>query len=311
MNQKRIVFLGTPEMSATFLEGLVKAGFNVVGVVTKEDKIRDRNHKLEPSPVAEMAEKLSLPVHKPHRLNKDFEILKTWKPDLLLTFAYGQLIGDEILALGTYKPLNLHGSLLPKYRGASPIQASLFNGDKETGVCLMEMVHDMDAGDVYAVKKIPLSIEDNYTSLCDRMSEAALSLAIESLPLYFDNKLPGTKQDISKVTVVHMIQKGQEKLSLAEEPLGFVNHVRALSYTPGAFLLNGDETIKILKALPYSDRIEKEPGTLFSPKKKVLVLQLEKGQVEILELQRPGKKVSKASDFLNGVRDLSSMRLAG
>ena len=137
MANERIVFLGTPELAAECLKGLVKANFNIVGVVTKEDKIRGRNNTVEESPVAKVAHEFNLPLHKPHRLNTDVQFLVDLKPDLLLTFAYGQLISDEILALGTYKPLNLHGSLLPKYRGAAPMQYALYNGDKQTGVSLM------------------------------------------------------------------------------------------------------------------------------------------------------------------------------
>ena len=156
MIEKRIVFLGTPEISTDLLKGMVEQGFHIVGVVTKEDKVRGRNNKIEESPVAKMARELNIPVHKPHRLNKDFDFIKALEPDLLLTFAYGQLISDEVLALSKEKPLNVHASLLPKYRGAAPIQYALRDGEEKTGVSLMEMVHEMDAGDVYALSVLHL-----------------------------------------------------------------------------------------------------------------------------------------------------------
>ena len=140
MANERIIFLGTPEISAKLLEGLIKNNFNIVGVVTKEDKIRGRGNKIEPSPVALVADKYHIPVHKPHRLNTDYQFIEDLKPDLLLTFAYGQIIKEDILTLSRYKPLNLHASILPKYRGAAPIQYALKNGDDITGVSLMEMV---------------------------------------------------------------------------------------------------------------------------------------------------------------------------
>ena len=135
MNE-RIIFLGTPELAAKCLKGLVEANFNIVGVVTKEDKIRGRHNAIEESPVAKMARELNLPLHKPHRLNTNFEFIKELKPDLLLTFAYGQLISDEILALGTYKPLNLHGSLLPSGSSGSnrASRAACWLGERGTFV---------------------------------------------------------------------------------------------------------------------------------------------------------------------------------
>lgn len=303
MDNHRIVYLGTPEISAYVLKGLVENGFNIVGVVTKEDKVRGRNNKVEESPVAKMAHQLGLPVHKPHRLNKDFDILKEWKPDLLLTFAYGQLISDEILALAPYKPLNLHASLLPKYRGAAPIQYALRNGDEETGVSLMEMVHEMDAGDVYDVIKTKIDEKDNYSTLAEKLSHDALTMAVDALPKYFNNELVGVKQDESKVSFCPTIKKEEEHLNLNTDPKTFINQVRSLSLTPGGHLFFHDEMLKIYEASYYSDK-EGEVGKIVLAHKKQIVLQLEKGQVLLNVLQRPGKKMMSASDFNNGVHDL-------
>lgn len=304
MEKKRIVYLGTPDISAYALKGLVEAGFDIVGVVTKEDKIRGRNNRVEESPVAKMAHELSIPVHKPHRLNKDFEILREWKPDLLLTFAYGQIISDEILELGNYAPLNLHASLLPKYRGAAPIQYALRNGDTETGVSLMEMVHELDAGDVYNHINTPIDPLDNYTSLAQKLSHDALTLAIDSLPLYFEGKLTPVKQDEEKATFCPTIKKEEEHLILNSTPEEFVNQVRSLSFTPGGYLLFQDEILKIYQASAYSQERKVEPGTILLAHKKQIVLQLTKGQVLLELLQRPGKKIMTASDFNNGVHNL-------
>lgn len=303
MQQPRIIFLGTPEISAYVLEGLLKNGFNIVGVVTKEDKVRGRNNKVEESPVALKAHEYQLPVHKPHRLNKDFQFLVDLKPDLLLTFAYGQIISDEILALGTFKPLNLHASLLPKYRGAAPIQYALRNGDSVTGVSLMEMVHEMDAGDVYAVKELPIDDKDNYTTLAEKLSHVALDLALEALPKYFQNELANVPQNSAEVSFCPTIKKEEEHLSLSLSPEAFVNQVRSLAMTPGGYLLHGQEILKVYEAEVLNHEKEKEPGTIVLAKKKNIVLQLEEGQVLLKQLQRPGKKVMSAADFNNGVRD--------
>lgn len=304
MNE-RIIFLGTPAISAHVLEGLVKAGMNIVGVITKEDKVRGRNNKIEESPVALKAHELGLPLHKPHKLNTDFAFIKEKKPDLLLTFAYGQIISDEILALGSYKPLNLHASLLPKYRGAAPIQYALRNGDKETGVSLMEMVHALDAGDVYAVKKLVIDPKDNYTTLADKLSEVSLQLALEALPKYFRGELTPVKQDESKVSYCPTIKKEEEHLNLSLGCEEFINQMRSLSYTPGGYLLRPDgEILKIFTAEKVNGELKASVGTVVLAKKKQILLQLKDGQVALEELQRPGKKIMKAVDFNNGVHDL-------
>ncbi|MFA6830441.1 MAG: methionyl-tRNA formyltransferase [Bacilli bacterium] len=308
-NNKKIIFLGTPDISAFLLEGMVKAGFNIVGVITKEDKVRGRNNDIEPSPVAKKAVELGLRVHKPHRLNTDFKFIKELKPDLLLTFAYGQMISDEILGLGTCKPLNLHASLLPKYRGAAPIQYALKNGDSLTGVSLMEMVHEMDAGDVFSVINIEISPDDNFTSLSQKVAQTSLDLVIRDLPLFFEGKLNPTIQDSSLVSKCPTIKKEEEKLSLEETNTDFVNHVRSISYLPGAYLYNGNEIIKIYKAQSLNETVDHELGSLIKIGKKTLALQLAHGQVSLLELQRPGKKRMTASDFLNGVKNLEEIRL--
>ncbi len=307
---ERIIFLGTPEISAFVLRGLVEAGFSVVGVVTKEDKVRGRNNKVEESPVALAARALNIPCHKPHRLNRDFQFVKDLHPDLLLTFSYGQIISDEVLSLSRLKPLNLHGSLLPKYRGASPMQAVLLNGEEKTGVSLMEMVHEMDAGDVYATKEIPLTIKDNYTSLCQKMASAALALAKEALPLYFAGKLQGVPQDISLATFTHMISKEEEHLNLNVSPNAFINQVRSLSEEPGGYLLWNNEILKIYEAEEYPDESRDKPGLIVRAKKKDIILSLKDGKVRILSLQRQGKKKMSAADFNNGVHDFEGAVLS-
>lgn len=300
MTDKRIVFLGTPQLSAYVLEGMIKEGFNIVGVITKEDKPVGRKMILTPSPVAQIAKKYGIETFKPHKLNKEFDFLYRLNPDLLLTFAYGQLISTTILSLSKYKPLNLHASLLPSYRGAAPIQYALRNGEKETGISLMEMVKEMDAGDVYAVEKIEISPEDNYSSLCNKLQDLGLMMAVKYLPLYFDNKLVPFSQDASKVTFCPSIKKEEEHLNINLAPKDFVNQVRSLSLLPGGYLLEDESIIKIYEAEYYSDKVEAEEGTIVLAKKKDIVLQVNGGQVRLVLLQRPGKKMMSAQDYNNG-----------
>ena len=301
MGKQRIAFLGTPEISAFLLEGLVKAGFDVALVVTKEDKVRGRNGKVEESPVAKAARRLSIPCHKPHRLNREHEFLLKEKCDLLLTFAYGQILSAEVLALSRLKPLNLHASLLPRYRGAAPIQYALRSGDSKTGVTLMEMVKEMDAGDIYAQKEIVIADEDNASTLSEKVARTALELAVESLPLYFDGLLIPRRQDESLVSFAPSIKKEEEKLSLAEGKRDFVNHVRSLSLVPGAYLLLGEEILKVYQARAVSDEVLAPVGTVVRARKKEILLQLSDGLVALERLQRPGKKILTAQEFNNGL----------
>lgn len=300
MDKHSIAFLGTPEISATLLKGLVESGFSIQLVVTKEDKVRGRNNRIEESPVAKMAHSLSLPCYKPHRLNKEHDFLLDGV-DLLLTFAYGQILSPEVLSLSRYKPLNLHASLLPLYRGAAPIQYAIRNGEKKTGITLMEMVKEMDAGDIYAQEELPIEESDDTTSLSRKLATLALEVCNNYLPLYFENRLVPRKQDEGKVSFAPSIKKEEEKLILDQNPDSFVNQVRSLSEEPGGHLLLGEEILKIYKAHKVSDETKGEVGKILLAHKNEILLQLKGGIVSLDMLQRPGKKRLTAQQFNNGL----------
>lgn len=310
MNLKdyKIVFLGTPDISAKLLEGLVEYGFNIPLVITQNDKKTGRNLKLEESDVSKMANKLNIEVFKPDKLNKDYQKLVDLKPDLLLTYAYGQILSTRVLELSRLKPLNFHASLLPKYRGASPIQHALLNGDKETGITLMEMEKGMDTGKIYACEKLDIKDDDNYTSLKNRLTDLAIEMSKNYLVKYLENNLVGTIQDENKATYTRMLTKEDEHLLIDSTCDEFINKVRAFSLTPGAYLLNGDEYIKIYKALKLTDQNLFNIGTLNKFQKK-LVLQLKDGIIELCQVQKAGKKIMSGSDFLNGIKDIGNINL--
>ncbi len=302
--RERIVFLGTPEISAYLLEDMIKKGFNIVGVVSKEDKQGKRGNKLVPSSVSEVAMKYNIPLHRPVKLNKDYEFVEKLEPDLLLTFAYGQILSSKVLALGKYRPLNVHASLLPKYRGSNPIQYALRNGDKVTGITLMEMVKECDAGNYFAQVEIPIDDKDNLTSMEDKIKVYACELIEKYLPLYFENKLEEKVQDPTQVTFTKMLTKEEEHLSLDLGCVDFVNFVRSLAYDIGGYLDFNGENLKIFAATVVNDKVEAEVGKIILAKKKNIILQLKDGQVNIDLLQRPGKKMMATCDFNNGNRDL-------
>jgi len=300
MNKNSIVFLGTPDISAKLLEFMILKGFNIIGVITQEDKPKGRKKILTPSYVCLIADKYNIPCYKPHKLNLDYQFLIDLNPDLLLTFAYGQILSEKVLSFSKYKPLNIHTSLLPKYRGASPIQAALYNGDKITGVSLMEMVKEMDAGDIYAQEIVEINAEDNYTSLSSKLCDKACELVLNNLDKYFNNELVGIKQDTSKVFIVHKILKEDEHLNLYVKPHDFVNQVRSLANEPGGYLVWNDQNLKILKCEYYSDEIIGATGEIIKCDKNEILLQVEKGIVSLKLLQKSGKNICTNKEFYNG-----------
>ena len=297
-----IVFMGTPEFAVPCLQKLLDAGYPVTGVFTQPDKPKGRGYKLLPPPVKELALQHHIPVYQPATLKSDeaFAALQGCAPDLIVVVAYGKLLPERVLELPRYGCINVHASLLPKYRGAAPIQYALRNGDTTTGVTLMEMVKEMDAGDIYAQESLGIDPEDDYTSLSNRLAALALDMAVKYLPLYFDGKLQGRKQVESEATFCPTIKKEEEKLSLTQSPEAFVNAVRSLSQEPGGHLLLDEEPIKIFKARKVSDEKLAPAGTVLLARKKDIHLQLSEGIVALLELQRPGKKRLSAVDFNNG-----------
>lgn len=295
----RILYMGTPEMSAKTLESLILAGFNIVGVIAQEDKEVGRKRILEKVPTKVVAEKYNIPVYQPHRIRLDYEFVKKINPDLILTFAYGQIIPTGLLEIPPYGCLNLHGSILPKYRGAAPIQHALLNGDKETGITLMEMVDKMDAGKMFAFEKVEILEEDNYSSLCSKLSDAATRLAIRELPNYLNDKLPGEEQDESQVTIAGKIKPEDEKLDINATTDEFMNKVRALSYVPGAYIYVDGLKLKIFK-VKKTDLETSKVGELIINKR--TFLSLSDGVIELLEVQLEGKNMVDTKSFANGYK---------
>lgn len=300
----RIVFMGTPEISAKTLESMIIDGFNIVGVVAQMDKPVGRKKVLEKVPTKVIAEKYSIPVYQPYRIKKDFSFLKEINPDLILTLAYGQIVSQEILDIPRFGCLNLHGSLLPKYRGASPIQSSLINNEKVTGVTLMRMIKEMDAGEMYAKKIVKIDEDDNSSSLFNKIQVACFELVKESLLKVINGELTGEKQNENEVTFCGMIKKEDEKLDLIKTKEELIGWIKGLSYEPGAYLFLENTKIKILKAKIYNDVVNDEIGKIVKSDKNGLIFQTVNGQISILELQKEGKKMMDYKSFINGNQNL-------
>lgn len=308
-NKLKVVFMGTPEISAYVLEAMINDGYQILGVVAQPDKPVGRKGQLEKVPTKVVAEAHNIPVFQPVKIKNDFSFIKDINPDVIITLAYGQIVPEGLLSIPKYGCLNLHGSLLPKYRGAAPIQYALINGDKITGMSLMEMVKAMDAGRVYAKEEVVIQDDDNATSLFIKMGEAAKKLILEKLLDYIEGKLIGVPQDESLVSICPTIKPEQEKLSLEYSVKQMLGWIRGLSDHPGAYLLLDGQKFKIFKARKYNDLVVGEPGVIIQADKRGLILQCKDGQIALLEVQKEGKKRMDYKSFLNGNQGLLNKKL--
>lgn len=304
----KLVFMGTPDISAKVFEAMILDGYKFVGLVTQPDRPVGRKGQLEKVPTKVVAEKYNIPVFQPIKIRKEYDFIKELNPDLIITLAYGQIVPQGLLDIPKYGCLNLHGSLLPKYRGAAPIQYALINGEKVTGMTLMKMVAAMDAGTMYAKKEVIIDEEDNSTSLFNKMAEAAKELILTALPKYIDGELPGEEQDESQVTFCPTIKPEQERLDLSLDIHDVLGWIRGLSDHPGAYFLLEDKKLKVFKAKIVNEN-SGNIGEIVRADKGGLIVQLKRGQLSLLELQKEGKNRMDYKSFLNGNQGLLGKKL--
>ena len=304
-----LLFMGTPEISAYVFEQMILAGYHFVGLVAQPDHPVGRKGLIEKVPTKVIAEKYNIPVFQPIKIRKDFSFMDNLKVDLVITLAYGQIVPQGFLDIPRFGCLNLHGSLLPKLRGASPVQTALINNETVTGVTLMEMVAAMDAGRMYGKKEVVIEEDDNATSLFKKISEAAKDLVLELLPKYVNGELEGIPQNEEEVTFCSLIKPEQEKLDLSKDILEVYGYIRGLSDEPGAYLYLDNQKLKIFKAKIANDLVTAQVGTIVQADKRGLLLQCQNGQLAILELQKEGKKRMDYKAFINGNQNLLGTKL--
>ena len=309
-NDLKLVFMGTPEISAYVFEKMLEDGYHFVGLVAQPDHPVGRKGIIEKVPTKVIAEKYNIPVFQPIKIRDDYSFIDDIKPDLVITLAYGQIVPQGFLDKIPMGCLNLHGSLLPKYRGASPVQTALINNEEVTGVTLMEMVKAMDAGRMYAKKEVMIDEEDNATSLFNKIKEAAKDLVLEALPLYIKGELKGEEQDEALVTFCSTIKPEQEKLDLGLTANQIVGWVKGLSDEPGAYLYLNNFKLKIYKAKKINEVVDHDVGEIVKADKNGLYFQAKDGQIAILELQKEGKKRMDYRSFVNGNQNLLGQKLS-
>lgn len=295
----KCIFMGTPEIAATILENMLNAGINVDLVVTQPDKRKGRKQTVVFSEVKEVAVKHDIPVFQPIRIKEDYQTILDYQPDVIVTCAYGQIVPKAVLDCPTYGCVNLHGSILPKYRGGAPIQRAIWNGDQESGMSLMKMAPRMDAGPVLAVKKVEITQEDNNTSIFKKMAIAASELILEKFDEITSGNAVYIEQNEEDVIFSPVITKEEEHIDLNQSDAMICNQIRALSYEPGAFVKVKNKKFKILKA-SYKESVVEEPFKFIGLVDSYYGLTLRNGVLLIQECQMEGKPMMKAKDFYNG-----------
>lgn len=303
-NEIKIIYMGTSKFSSEILEFLIDEGINVVGVVSQPDKDVGRKKKIEMTPVKEIALKHNIEVFQPVSIKIDYEWLKEKQPDIILTCAYGQIVPQEVLDIPKYKCINIHGSLLPKYRGAAPIQYAILNDEKETGITYMEMVKKMDAGCMYYKASVNIDEDDTSDDVFAKLLARVKETIIDFLSDFVDGKIVGIEQNEQDVTFSKMIKRDDELIDWNETSKNIHNKVRAYYSSPCAYTILDDIAIKVLKGKNIQDNIPGQVGEIVKADKSGIYVKTIDGLYRIDRLQVSGKKAMDSRDYLNGNKDL-------
>lgn len=300
----KIVFMGTPDFSVNALENIVKAGHDVVGVITQPDKPKGRGGKMQYTPVKEKALELGLDVYQPQRVKETefIEKLKEMNPDAIVVIAFGQILPKAILDMPKYGCINVHASLLPKYRGAAPIQWSVIDGEKETGVTTMYMNEGLDTGDIIDKVVVPIDKKETGGSLFDKLAIEGGKLILKTLIELENGTAVRTPQDDSKSNYAGMINKQLGKIDFNKSANEIERLIRGLNPWPSAYTKMDGKTLKIWDADVDDSENDSAPGTITEVGKDFIRVATGKGSLKILEIQLEGKKRMKTRDFLNGAK---------
>jgi methionyl-tRNA formyltransferase len=320
----RVVFMGTPEFALPCLRRLVDDGYDIVGVYTRADQPAGRGRTLTPPPVKTLALELGLPVFQPDGLRRPeaVEELASLRPDLMVVCAFGQILRQPVLDIPPKGVVNVHPSLLPRHRGATPIQSAILAGDEETGVSIMLMDAGMDTGPILRQRSLAVSPFDSAGSLGEKLSRLAADLLGEALPLWLAGAIEPQPQDEANANYSSLIQKDDATIDWARPAVDIWRQVRAMNPWPGASTTLDGEALRIWEAWPLaSDKSSREPGTILpvsaaqrqklppEAQQEALAVQTGEGLLVVLRLQRAGRRALPAGEFVRGLRDLFGRRL--
>ena len=304
----KILFAGTPDFAVAPLQAIIDSGYEVVGVVTQADKPQGRKGILTPPPVKVLAERYSIPVFQPDKIKEYIAELKSFGADVMVTCAYGQILTQAVLDVFPKGVWNIHAGLLPKYRGASPIQSCILNGEEETGVSVMKTELGLDCGAVLCVERTPISPDETYGELSARLSLIGAELIVKALKLLEGGECTLTPQAETGVNVVRKISKEQAKIDFSKPVTELVNLIRGMNPSPVAYAILSGNAVNVYRAERAVLTDEENAllqaavcGEVLSDKvKRGLLVKCGDGAIKLLEVQAAGGKRMSGGDFLNG-----------
>lgn len=309
----KIIFMGTPDFAVSPLEALIQAGHEVTAVVTQPDKPKGRSGKMQFPPVKECALKYDIPVLQPLKIRAPEAVaeLKKYEADIFVVAAFGQILSKEILELPKFGCVNIHASLLPRYRGSSPVNWCIINGEQETGVTVMQMNEGIDTGDIYAKKSVPVDIKETAGSLFEKLARAGAQLIVEMLPKLEKGEIAPVKQDDSLACYVKVMDKSLGKIDWSKDAVFIERLVRGLNPWPGTYTTVNGKNLKIWSSdVVEADDINTDnPGIIVRVTKDYFDVACGRGMLRISELQLEGKKRMDTKSFLLGNPWKAGMRL--
>ena len=300
----RIVFMGTPEFAVPSLEALLRSDDQVVGVVSQPDRPKGRGHQLVAPPVKFVAERAGIPILQPLKIRTPefLQALSAWEPDLIAVAAYGRILHTPILRLPPMGCVNVHGSLLPKYRGAAPVQWAVINGETETGITTMLMDEGMDTGPMLLQEKLEIFPDDTAGTVAPRLAELGGRLLVDTITQLKAGTLAPKKQDDGQATLAPLLKKEDGLIDWTMNATALANRVRGLSPWPGAYTFFGEERWNIWKAVSNEGVATDKPGTIVAVSKQAIVVATGEGHLDIREIQIANSKRMAVGQFLAGHR---------
>ena len=298
----RVVFMGTPEFSVNVLEGLIsEVNYEIVAVVSQPDRKVGRRQVLTPSPISEVALTNDIPLLRLENVKDEYQKIIDYKPDIIITCAYGQIIPEELLNYPKYGCINVHASLLPKLRGGAPIHKAIIEGYEQTGITIMYMDKGMDSGDIISQEETTIEDSDNLSTLHDRLSIMGKDLLLKTLPNILAGKIKRKKQDLKEVTYAYAIKREEEKIDFSKTTRQIFNHVRGLSKIPGAYFILDGKIIKVYEGkIGTSIDTAKQNGKIINVYKDGIGIKTQDGEYIITRIKPEGKNEISIKDYLNG-----------
>lgn len=303
-----IIFAGTPDFAATTLNDLISSQHNVIAVYTQPDRPSGRGRKLSPSPVKQLAEANNIEVFQPINLKnkEDQDVIQKLNADIMIVVAYGVILPEVVLNTPKWGCLNIHASILPKWRGAAPIQRAILAGDKESGVTIMQMDKGLDTGDMLTISRCPIEVNDTGSSLHDKLAILGSKALLETLTSIENNTLLATAQKNNLATYAHKLSKQEGKIDWTDNAINIVNKIQAFNSWPVAHCVYKDQPLRLWQAkIPDEDFLNNsisskaQPGTVVDEDKTGLFVSTGDSIIQIVELQLAGKKRIFIKDFIN------------